>query len=335
MSHCKEIEKLKSDLPLLDYLKRLNWIGHPVGSGNEYLGLCPLHTETRPSFYVNAEKNLFHCHGCGCGGDLIRFVQVYSKLSFRDSVALLTREWDALTGDDGILRDTVAFYQHQLQHHREALDYLHQRGLRDPEILRQLQLGYAPGASLRGHLLSVCGYRFDRLVNLGLINRQGKDCFFHRIIFPCRNQGRIVNLYGRSTGQPPPHRFLPRSKGGLVAWGSIQSAPSTILVEGLFDLAVLWQAGFRNTTSALGCHLTADQFNQLCDNPSRQVFIAFDSDVNAAGQRAALKLARQLHASGMQPRIVRLPENHDPNSFFVAGATAADFKRCLEDAQCA
>jgi DNA primase len=334
MSSYKEVERLKRDLPLLDYLKRLNWIGRPVGLGNEYVGLCPLHSETRPSFYVNAEKNLFHCHGCGYGGDLIRFVQVYFNLSFRDSIAQLAREWDQLRGDDDLLCDAVTFYQHQLQRHQEALDYLHQRGLRDPEILRQLRLGYAPGGCLRGHLLSVCGHRFDRLVNLGLINQKGQDCFFHRIIFPCFDQNRIVNLYGRSIGLPPPHRFLPRVKSGMVAWETLRNDPSVILVEGLFDLAVLWQAGFRNTTSALGCQLTSKQFAQLCDDPNRLVFIAFDSDANAAGQRAASKLARQFHEAGVQSKIVYLPEGHDPNSFFVSGATAADFTRCLEEAQC-
>jgi DNA primase len=333
MANCKEVEKLKRDLPLLDYLKRLNWNGRAVGSGNEYVGLCPLHPETRPSFYINAEKNLFHCHGCGYGGDVIRFVQVCFNLSFRDSVARLARECDQLRGDDDLLRDTVAFYRHQLQHHQEALDYLHQRGLQDPEILGQLHLGYAPGGSLRGHLLSACGHRFDRLVSLGLINQQGHDCFFHRIIFPWFDQKRIVNLYGRSIGQPPPHRFLPRPKGGLVAWETLKGAASVILVEGLFDLAVLWQAGFRNATSALGCHLTADQFAQLCDDPGRQVFIAFDSDANAAGQRAASRLAARLHHAGLQSRIVQLPEGQDPNSFFVSGASADDFADCLEQAR--
>jgi DNA primase len=333
MSNCTEVEKLKRDLPLLDYLKRLNWTGRHVGSGQEYAGLCPLHSETRPSFYVNAEKNLFHCHGCGFGGDLIRFVQVYFDLSFRDSVAHLAREWAQIADDNDVLADTVAFYQYQLRRHQEALDYLHQRGLRDPELLRELGLGYAPGASLRGHLLSVCGHRVDRLVALGLVNQQGRDSFFRRIIFPCLDGDRIVNLYGRSIGPPPSHRFLPRAKPGLVGWDTRLSAPSVILVEGLFDLAVLWQAGFRNTTSALGCHLTAQQLAQVCDDPSRRVFIAFDSDANASGQRAASKLAAQLRNAGLQSRIVRLPDGHDPNSFFVSGATAADFKRCLDEAQ--
>ena len=246
MSNCHEVEKLKRELPLLDYLKRLNWTARHVGSGQEYVGLCLLHSETSPSFYVNAAKNLFHCHGCGYGGDLIRFVQVYFNLSFGDSVAHLARERTQIAGTDDVLADTVAFYQYQLGRHQEALDYLHQRGLQDPDLLRQLRLGYAPGSSLRAHLLSVCDHRFHRLVTLGLINRQGRDSFFRRIIFPCRDQDRIVNLYGRSIGPPPPHRFLPGAKGGLVGWDALRSASSVILVEGLFDLAVLWQAGFRN-----------------------------------------------------------------------------------------
>jgi len=332
MSNCNEVEKLKRDLPLLDYLKRLNWNARHVGSGEEYVGLCLLHSETRPSFYVNAAKNLFYCHGCGYGGDLVRFVEVYFNLSFRDSVVHLARERAQIAGDDDLLSDTVAFYQYQLHRHQEALDYLHQRGLRDLELFRQLGLGYAPGRSLRAHLYA-CGHRFDRLVTLGLINQQGRDSFFRRIIFPCLDQDRIVNLYGRSIGPPPPHRFLPRAKAGLVAWETLQSAPSVILVEGLFDLAVLWQAGFRNTTSALGCHLTAQQLAQLCDDPTKLVFIAFDSDANASGQRAASKLAAQLRNAGLQSRIVRLPEGHDPNSFFVSGASTADFKQCLQEAQ--
>jgi DNA primase len=182
-------------------------------------------------------------------------------------------------------------------------------------------------------LLSVCGHRFDRLVALGLINQQGRDSFFRRITFPCLDQDRIVNLYGRSIGPSQPHRFLPRAKAGLVGWDTLHSAPSVILVEGLFDLAVLWQADFRNTTCALGCHLTAKQFAQLCDDPTRLVFIAFDSDANTSGQRAASKLAAQLRKAGLQSRIVRLPDGHDPNSFFVSGATAADFKQCLQKAQ--
>ena len=78
----EDLEKLEQRLPLLDYLRQLNWSGQPAGQGSELVGLCPLHPETRPSFYVNTLKNLFYCHGCGQGGDLIHFVELSQHLSF-------------------------------------------------------------------------------------------------------------------------------------------------------------------------------------------------------------------------------------------------------------
>jgi DNA primase len=103
-------------------------------------------------------------------------------------------------------------------------------------------------------------------------------------------------------------------------------------VEGLFDLAVLWQAGFRNTTCALGTHLTPEQFQQLTDRPDRSIYIVFDRDENRAGQQASQQLARRLADTGVSARLVALPSCHDPNSYCVAGATAADFARCLQQA---
>lgn len=141
-----------------------------------------------------------------------------------------------------------------------------------------------------------------------------------------------VNLYGRSIGAAFPHRLLPRSKRGLFAWDSVSDFSSVILVEGLLDLAVLWQAGFPNTTCAAGNHLTPFQFRQLAGNPNRLVYIVFDQDENLAGQRAADQLARRLARGGIPTRVVQLPTGHDPNSYFVAGATAADFIDCLERA---
>jgi DNA primase len=84
----KDVETLKRRLPLLDYLRQQNWTARPAGRW-EYVGLCPLHEETRPSFYVNTRKNVFYCHGCGQGGDLIHFVQLSRGLSFHQSLTYL------------------------------------------------------------------------------------------------------------------------------------------------------------------------------------------------------------------------------------------------------
>jgi DNA primase len=328
----EDLERLKQRLSLLDYLRQQNWTARAVGQGPEFVGLCPLHPETRPSFYVNTRKNLFYCHGCGQGGDLIRFVELFRHLSFPQAVAYLQQQSAPPADPAALLEQAAAFYQQQLARHPEALGYLEQRGLRDPALLEELRIGYAPGGSLRGHLMAQ-GYSLEWLRRAGLVNLQGYDAFYRRIVFPCYRGGRLVNLYGRSTGGAFPHRFLPGCKGGLFAWESVRQFPAVILVEGLFDLAVLWQAGFRNTTCALGTHLTATQWHQLSDPPGRRVYLVFDQDENQAGQHAARALARRLQQAGLTVGIVRLPPGHDPNRYFVGGADAADFTLRLQGAQ--
>jgi DNA primase len=323
-------QHIKQRIPLLHYLQQHHWTARPAARREEFVGLCPLHRDTRPSFYVNARKNLFYCHGCGQGGDLIRFVELSEHLPFRQSLALLQQQV-AAAGDDGMMESTAAFYQLQLHRHPEAVYYLHQRGLRDAALIEELGIGYAPGGNLRRHLATQ-GYPLDQLLETGLINHQGRDTFCRRVIFPCRQHGHIVNLYGRSIGAAFPHRLLPRSKGGLFGWESVRRFGTVILVEGLFDLAVLWQAGFRNTTCALGTHLTPCQFQQLTERPDRSIYIVFDQDENHAGQQASHQLARRLADAGVSARLVPLPPGHDPNSYWVAGATAADFTLCLQRA---
>jgi DNA primase len=325
----QDLESLKQRIPLLDYLRRQNWSARPVGAHSEYVGLCPLHAETHPSFYVNAAKNVFYCHGCGRGGDLIRFVQLSRHLSFSETVAHLQQLLGVpeLHPDDA-LREAIGFYQRQLEQHPEAVDYLHRRGVQDPRLIEPLSIGYAPGAMLRRHMMRL-GYPQELLIEAGLIH-PGKDTLYRRIVFPCFEGSRPVNLYGRSLGDGSPHRFLARPKGGLFAWSHVCNYSDVILVEGLFDLAVLWQAGFLNTSSAFGIHLTAMQLAQLSDRPDRTVFIAFDSD--PAGRHAASALAHTLRHTHLSVRIVDLPADHDPNSFFAAGASAAEFDSCLRNA---
>ena len=281
----EDLEKLKQRFSLLDYLRQQNWVARPAGHGAEFVGLCPLHRETRPSFYVNARKNLFYCHGCGQGGDLLRFIQLSRQLSFRQSLAYLQQHEAAPADPAAVLEQAAAFYQQQLHHYPEARQYLAQRGLHDPGTIQELRIGYAPGGRLRRQLTAQ-GYSCDLLQHLGLLNTWSCDTFYQRIIFPCCHGGRVINLYGRSITAAVAHRFLPGSKGGLYAWEQVQQCLEVILVEGLFDYAVLWQAGFRHVTCSFGTHLNTFQFQQLCDRP-RTVYLAFDVDANGSGQQAS------------------------------------------------
>ena len=118
-----------------------NWVARPAGHGSEFVGLCPLHWETRPSFYVNARKNLFYCHGCGQGGDLLRFIQLSRQLSFRQSLAYLQQHEAASADPAAVLEQAAAFYQQQLDRYPEALHYLKQRGLHDLALIKELHIG--------------------------------------------------------------------------------------------------------------------------------------------------------------------------------------------------
>jgi DNA primase len=326
----KDVETLKRRLPLLDYLRQHNWKGSPAGR-SEVVGLCPLHEESRPSFYVNTRKNVFYCHGCGRGGDLIRFVQLFRRVSFQDSFACLEQATVPAIDSAAVLEQAAVFYRKQLDHYPEAKHYLSRRGLHDSALIGELGIGYAVGGNLRQHLTAQ-GYSLDVLRTAGLINAEGADALYQRIVFPLRDGGHIVNLYGRSIGAAFAHRFLPGSKGGLYAWDKVRHCSEVILVEGLFDYAVLRQAGFQNVTCSLGTHLNDGQFRQLSNGP-RIVYLTFDVDDNQSGQLAAQHLARRLCAHGISARRALLPQGHDPNSFFVEGGDAHQFQSLVEAAQ--
>jgi DNA primase len=230
-----------------------------------------------------------------------------------------------------VLEEAATFYQQQLDRCPEALDYLNRRGVHDPVLIRELGIGYAPGGTLRGYLTAK-GYSFAVLHRLGLINAQGADALYQRVVFPLGQGEHIVKFYGRSIGAAFAHRFLPGSKGGLYGWEKVRDLSAVVLVEGLFDYAVMRQAGFSNVTCSLGTHLNADQFRQLCDG-KRTVYLAFDVDQNQSGQQAGVQLAHRLVIQGISARRVLLPEGHDPNSFFVQGGDLRQFQSLLEVAQ--
>jgi DNA primase len=317
------LDELKRQIPLLDYLRAHDWEAVRQLSRGRWMGVCPLHSDRRPSFVVDPGKSLFYCYGCGRGGDVIRFVEIYHQVNFPQALALL-RQWRGLAP---ILQETASYYHIQLHRHSEAVAYLLERGVRAPELIEHMRIGYAPGGCLRGWLTQL-GYPHAALRQAGLVTATGFDVFTHRIVFPLEG-----NLYGRSiSATAPPHRFLPGLKGGLYNWEQVRRCPEAILVEGLFDYAVLWQAGFSNVTCAMGNHLNSCQFRQLCDG-ERTVYVAFDADPNGSGQSAAHQLAQRLKAQGINARRVALPAGHDPNSFFVQQGDARQFQLFLEAAQ--
>ena len=317
------LDELKQHIPLLEYLQAHDWQPARALSRGRWMGLCPLHTDHKPSFLVDPTKSLFYCYGCGRGGDVIRFAELYHQVNFPKAITLL-REWCGLAP---LLNAVVNCYRIQLHRYNEALAYLDQRGIHSLQVIEHMRIGYAPGGCLRSCLLQL-GYPLSVMQRAGLINAFSHDSYSRRIVFPLDG-----NLYGRSIrSSSSPHLFMPGSKGGLYLWEHVRRYPAVILVEGLFDYAVLWQAGFRNVTCSLGNHLNARQFQQLCD-VARTVYVAFDADANGSGPRASQCLARRLWAQGVSVRRLGLPDGHDPNSFFLHGGDARQFQSLLEEAR--
>jgi DNA primase len=318
------LDDLKQRISLLDYLQAQNWRPVRQLTRNRWMGLCPLHPDRKPSFLVDAHKSLFYCYGCGRGGDIFRFVELYHQINFAQALAALLH-WHGRGGSP--LRAAADFYHIQLHRRREGLEYLYQRGIHDPEVIQHMRLGYAPGGCLRRFLIEG-GYPLSSLRESGLVNAAGYDSFCRRIVVPLES-----NLYGRSISPTaPPHRFLPGSKGGLYLWEHARRYTEVILVEALLDYAAVWQAGFRNLTCAMGTQLNAHQMRQLCSGP-RTVYLAFDADSNGSGHRAAQRLAQQLAGYGLTALQMTLPEGLDPNRFFQQGGDAHHFQTLLEQAR--
>src|ERR1700688_4127537 len=147
------LDGVKEQILLLAYLQAQDWQPARHLRSGRLLGLCPLHSDHQPSFLVDPGKSLFYCYGCGRGGDVIRFAELYHQVKFPQALALL-QQWRGLAP---LLHQATSFYRMQLHRHTEAVAYLHQRGVRSPELIEHMRIGYAPSGCLRGWLTQL-GY---------------------------------------------------------------------------------------------------------------------------------------------------------------------------------
>ncbi len=296
-------------------------------AGSHWKGLCPFHTEKTPSFTVNPRKSIFHCFGCGVGGDAFGFVMRQDRLSFPEAVRALAKtagvalpdEHGARSGDSGreeltrVMDLAGRFYADTLWKPagERARAYLGERGI-DTGIARHFGLGYAPEGweslltFMRAEKVSE-----EALIATGLAvareNRAGAyDRFRGRLLFPIRDlQGRVVAFGGRGFGdEQPKYLNSPETplytKGNLLygadlARTTIQSQNRALLVEGYVDCIMAHQHGFTGTVAALGTAFTPAQLALLrryCD----EVVTFFDAD--AAGQKAAARAEELLEPTG-------------------------------------
>lgn len=314
--------------------------------GKKYVGLCPFHAEKDPSFTVDPEKQLFHCFGCGAGGDVFSFVMEKENLTFPEALKSLAEKFhiplprptklspDLVKLEEKIFKvneAALAFFRQSLFQTKEgesALDYLKKRGF-SPTTLETLRVGYAPNSwnalltNLKDRHGDMALLEKAGLVIPGQKKNEFHDRFRGRIIFPIFSlTGRVVGFGGRSIFNAEP-KYLnspetPVYSKGKVLYGlnwtkeAIREAGELLLVEGYTDFAALFQSGIKNIAASLGTSLTEHQA-ALARRFAPRVIINYDGD--AAGQNAALRALPICLEKGLQTSVLVLPQNLDPDGF--------------------
>ncbi|WP_265042165.1 DNA primase [Wolbachia endosymbiont (group B) of Melanostoma mellinum] len=321
------IDIIKSKLLLSDIVgKKVRLIKR----GDSFVGLCPFHNEKTPSFSVSNVKGLYYCFGCSAHGDAFEFISQTEGLSFKEALEKLAsvagvelpknlsfaKENDKLFSALNLAASWFA------QKNRGVMAYLRQRKI-SLKIIDKFKIGYAPSSGLKEYLNS-SGIKDDILIDVGLINKNSRDYFYDRLIFPIHNiTGKVIGFGGRALNseQQPKYLNSPESQlfkkrenlyGLNFALSEIRKKQHLFVVEGYMDVIALHQAGISNTVAPLGTAISAEQIKNLW-KLAKEISICMDGD--SPGCHAAIRIAElvlPILEPGYTLKFVTLPSNKDP-----------------------
>jgi DNA primase len=332
-------------------------------SGQNFTGLCPFHSEKTPSFAVHPVKQIYHCFGCGVGGDVFKFVMEMDKITFPEAVRAVAekcgiavpsprertpeerRENQQRASLVELHREAAAFFAQQLggtPEGKAARAYLLDRGL-DTDAIARFGIGYAPSGGEA--LLRAMRQKFPEkaLETSGLFSRdQGGrlfDRFRRRVMFPIANEsGKIVAFGGRALGDDLP-KYLNSPETPIYSKSSVlyhldrakealRQRDLAVLVEGYMDAIAVARAGISNVVASCGTSLTETQV-KLINRFTRRIVVNYDPDT--AGQAATERSLSILLEQGADVRVLALPGGKDPDSFLRAEGAAA-YTKLLNEA---
>ncbi|HOC45036.1 MAG TPA: DNA primase [Syntrophorhabdaceae bacterium] len=321
-------------------------------AGKNYTGLCPFHSEKKPSFTVSPEKQMFYCFGCKEGGSAINFIMKYENLTFVEAIDHLERQYGIATERGAnskrachydVLDRLCGFYQKRLARSAPAREYLERRGITD-DIASEFGLGYSMGPrdiswkQLHAELdafIKASGIPADIFLSTGVVRMKDSsfcDMFGGRVMIPIIDVNKRVAGFGGRTlekdglpkyvNSPESSVFIKRNSlfGIDKTKKHIIDQDEAFIVEGYFDLISLYSAGIRNVVSTLGTSVTEGQISKL-RNYTENITLMLDGDT--AGIKSALRLIglfAQMNVNGM---MVVLPDGHDPDSFVREKGTGA------------
>jgi DNA primase len=335
--HDSTLEEIKDRIDIVDLIQDYVQLKK---AGQNWKGLCPFHAEKTPSFTVSPAKQIFHCFGCGSGGDIFTFLARSENLSFPEALRVLAKRAGvtlktspkeaAETGEKEPLfnmnKDAAWFFQQNLPKNSQAAGYLKGRGISD-EVQKQFVLGYALNSwnSLL-NFLTRKGYKPDMVRKAGLANQGPKgiyDVFRNRIMFPIYDlKGDVIAFGGRAIdGSEPKYLNSPETPvfnkrrvlyGLNWAKDSVKDSGQVLLMEGYLDVITAHTFGFTNAVAPLGTACTQEH-GKLIKRFAEEVIIVFDSD--EAGNKAAKNAAGILLESGLNVKVLSIPGKEDPDSF--------------------
>ena len=307
-------------------------------AGSSYKGLCPFHNEKTPSFTVDEKKQLFHCFGCGAGGDVVSFIMQKEGLTYPESLEYLANkagirmeysENNSINPKNKELyeinKDIMMFFYKNLLTSKEAINYLKNRGL-SGKIVNRFMLGFAKNSwNDLCDYIEFKGYNKDDLENIGLIKKSSKgnyyDKYRNRIIFPIINHfGNVIGFGGRAIGdEMPKYLNSPESdifKKRYNLYGlniyKKQKGTDIILVEGYMDVIALNNYGIDYAVASLGTAITLEQA-KLIKRYAENVYICYDRD--SAGINATEKAIEIFLEVDVKAKIITLDEGLDPDDF--------------------
>ena len=330
--------------PANDIVDVISQYVHLKRSGRNYFGLCPFHNEKSPSFSVSPDKQIFHCFGCGVGGNVITFVSQIEGLNFVETVQMLAERANIQlptlqnNGDTQreILKDKVykvneftAEYYHQNLYKPQAKmaqEYVKKRQLTN-ETLKSFRIGFSGKFDELYQELKKQGFQEQEILESGLVNKNERgqyiDRYRNRLMFPiCDARGRVIAFGGRVLDDSKPKYInspenVVYSKGRHLFGLNVAKKGDTkklLIVEGYMDVISLHQRGITNVVAPLGTALTEQQGWLLRKN-SEQIILSFDSD--DAGIKAKLRAIDILQNMGCDLRVIQLEGAKDPDEYIV------------------
>jgi DNA primase len=344
------LEEIRSKVDIVDFISDYVQLKK---SGQNYKGLCPFHSEKTPSFMVSQSKQIFHCFGCGIGGDVVSFLMKHDNLSFNEAKRYIAKKAGIKITDfnlnkrvsekrEKLLRiqsEALKFFAENLKSSNPAQAYLKKRGV-DEVSIDNFHIGYATGErdALFKYLKNE-GHPDSLIKDAGLVVFDGKDhrdTFRGRVIFPIFNyQNDVIAFGGRVMDNSMP-KYLNSPGTEIFKKGDtlfainlskdeIRKKGYAIIVEGYLDAIMCHQYGFKNTVAPLGTALTLRQLQRL-KFLTGKVVLVFDSD--EAGISAARRSLAILCECDFRARILLLPEGEDPDSF-LRKSGSQPFKKLL------